>query len=65
MPLRCHSTAEESNSPPNCARGRTTCAGARGGVEGIYQTSLDARKPQNPINSEGYLWHLQGVLYIV
>ena len=35
------------------------------GLEGIYRSSLDARKPQNPINSEGYLWHLQGVLYIV
>eukprot|EP00959_Pyramimonas_sp_CCMP1952_P045260 945332-Pyramimonas_sp.AAC.1 len=24
--------------------------GCRGGVEGIYRSSLDARKPQNPIN---------------
>eukprot|EP00976_Prorocentrum_cordatum_P060436 1175892-Prorocentrum_minimum.AAC.1 len=37
----------------------------RGGLEGIYRSCLDARKPQNPINSEEYLWHLQGVLYIV
>eukprot|EP00976_Prorocentrum_cordatum_P059176 1175367-Prorocentrum_minimum.AAC.1 len=38
--------------------------GSGGGQEGIYRSSLDARKPQNPINSEEYLWHLQGVLYI-
>ena len=37
--------------------------GSRGGPEGIYRSSLDARKPQNPINSEEYQGHLQGVLY--
>eukprot|EP00959_Pyramimonas_sp_CCMP1952_P131269 2744725-Pyramimonas_sp.AAC.1 len=31
--------------------------------EGIYRSSLDARKPKNPINSEEYQGHLQGVLY--
>ena len=35
----------------------------KGGLEGIYRSSLDARKPQNPINSEEYQGHLQGVLY--
>ena len=39
--------------------------GSRGGLEGIYRSSLDARKPQNPTNSEEYQGHLQGVLYIV
>eukprot|EP00976_Prorocentrum_cordatum_P111307 1195346-Prorocentrum_minimum.AAC.5 len=32
-------------------------------VHGICRSSLDARKPQNPIDSEEYLWHLQVVLY--
>eukprot|EP00976_Prorocentrum_cordatum_P113863 1195764-Prorocentrum_minimum.AAC.4 len=31
-----------------------------GGQEGIYRSSLDARKPQNPTNSEEYQGHLQG-----
>eukprot|EP00976_Prorocentrum_cordatum_P077376 1182662-Prorocentrum_minimum.AAC.2 len=38
-------------------------SGARGGLEGIYRSSLDARKPQNPTKSEEYHGHLQGVLY--
>eukprot|EP00976_Prorocentrum_cordatum_P104695 1193996-Prorocentrum_minimum.AAC.7 len=37
--------------------------GSGGGQKGIYRSSLDARKPQNPINSEEYQGHLQGVLY--
>eukprot|EP00976_Prorocentrum_cordatum_P074295 1181461-Prorocentrum_minimum.AAC.1 len=37
--------------------------GCEGGVEGNYRSSLDARKPQNPTNSEEYQGHLQGVLY--
>eukprot|EP00959_Pyramimonas_sp_CCMP1952_P055413 1158384-Pyramimonas_sp.AAC.2 len=37
--------------------------GAQGGLEGIFRSSLDARKPQNPNNSEEYQGHLQGVLY--
>ena len=28
--------------------------GSKGGLEGIYRSSLDARKAQNPINSEEY-----------
>eukprot|EP00976_Prorocentrum_cordatum_P082940 1185040-Prorocentrum_minimum.AAC.1 len=32
-----------------------------GGQEGIYRSSLDARKPQNPTYSEEYQGHLQGV----
>ena len=37
--------------------------GSGGSQEGIYRSSLDARKSQNPINSEEYQGHLQGVLY--
>eukprot|EP00959_Pyramimonas_sp_CCMP1952_P234749 4904977-Pyramimonas_sp.AAC.1 len=37
--------------------------GAVSGSEGIYRSSLDARKPQNPIYSEEHQGHLQGVLY--
>ena len=36
-----------------------------GGREGIYRSSLDAREPQNPTESEGHQRHLQGVWYIV
>eukprot|EP00959_Pyramimonas_sp_CCMP1952_P366950 7685723-Pyramimonas_sp.AAC.1 len=32
---------------------------SQGGQEGIYRSSLDARKPQNSINSEEYQGHLQ------
>eukprot|EP00976_Prorocentrum_cordatum_P073793 1181264-Prorocentrum_minimum.AAC.5 len=32
-------------------------------AEGICRSSLDAHKPQNPINSEEYQGHPQGVLY--
>ena len=39
--------------------------GSAGGLEGIYRSSLDARKPQNPTKREEYQRHLQGVLYIV
>eukprot|EP00976_Prorocentrum_cordatum_P012061 242351-Prorocentrum_minimum.AAC.2 len=35
---------------------------ARGGLEGTYRSSLDAREPQNPTKSEEYRRHLQGVL---
>eukprot|EP00959_Pyramimonas_sp_CCMP1952_P190393 3982124-Pyramimonas_sp.AAC.1 len=43
-----------------------TCdsAGNEGVPEGIYRSSLDAHKPQNPISSEEYQGHVQGVLYI-
>eukprot|EP00976_Prorocentrum_cordatum_P083145 1185119-Prorocentrum_minimum.AAC.2 len=34
--------------------------GSGGGPEGIYRSSLDARKPQNPTKSEEYQGHLQG-----
>eukprot|EP00976_Prorocentrum_cordatum_P082514 1184843-Prorocentrum_minimum.AAC.2 len=34
--------------------------GPGGGLEGIYRSSLDARKPQNPINSEEDQGHFQG-----
>eukprot|EP00959_Pyramimonas_sp_CCMP1952_P222902 4659996-Pyramimonas_sp.AAC.1 len=37
--------------------------GSSGSLEGNYRSSLDARKPQNLINSEKYQGHLQGVLY--
>eukprot|EP00976_Prorocentrum_cordatum_P018398 372110-Prorocentrum_minimum.AAC.1 len=37
--------------------GFSTCEG--GGREGIYRSSLGARKPQNPTNSEEYQGHLQ------
>eukprot|EP00976_Prorocentrum_cordatum_P029815 607066-Prorocentrum_minimum.AAC.1 len=37
--------------------------GFGGGLEGICRSSLDARKPQNPTNSEEYQGHLQGTLY--
>eukprot|EP00976_Prorocentrum_cordatum_P117844 1196372-Prorocentrum_minimum.AAC.3 len=37
--------------------------GSGGGLEGIYRSSLDARKPQNPTKSEEYQGHLQCVLY--
>eukprot|EP00959_Pyramimonas_sp_CCMP1952_P238076 4975474-Pyramimonas_sp.AAC.1 len=33
--------------------------GPRWGPEGIYRSSLDARKPQNPTKSEEYQGHLQ------
>eukprot|EP00976_Prorocentrum_cordatum_P052110 1051782-Prorocentrum_minimum.AAC.1 len=36
--------------------------GSGGGQEGIYRSSPDARKRQNPINSEEYQGHLHGVL---
>eukprot|EP00976_Prorocentrum_cordatum_P074460 1181529-Prorocentrum_minimum.AAC.2 len=35
----------------------------RGGEGGVYRSSLDARKPQNPTKSEEYQGHLQGVLH--
>eukprot|EP00959_Pyramimonas_sp_CCMP1952_P053105 1111122-Pyramimonas_sp.AAC.1 len=41
------------------------CIGAPLGAEGIYRSSLDTRKPQNPTKSEEYQGHLQGVLYII
>eukprot|EP00976_Prorocentrum_cordatum_P034470 701471-Prorocentrum_minimum.AAC.2 len=46
-------------------QGPAAAAAARfpGLREGICRSSLDARKPQNPINSEEYQGHLQGVLY--
>eukprot|EP00976_Prorocentrum_cordatum_P117739 1196354-Prorocentrum_minimum.AAC.2 len=34
--------------------------GSGGGQEGIYRSSLDTRKPQNPTKSEEYQGHLQG-----
>eukprot|EP00959_Pyramimonas_sp_CCMP1952_P082024 1713657-Pyramimonas_sp.AAC.1 len=34
-----------------------------GGQEGVRRGSIDARKPQNPTNSEEYQGHLQGVSY--
>eukprot|EP00976_Prorocentrum_cordatum_P057610 1161172-Prorocentrum_minimum.AAC.1 len=46
------------------ARGKVR-GGPGGGAEGICRSSLDARKPQNPVNSEEYQGYLQGVLYIV
>eukprot|EP00959_Pyramimonas_sp_CCMP1952_P278017 5811698-Pyramimonas_sp.AAC.1 len=39
--------------------------GSGGDQEGIYRSSVDARKPQNPTCSEEHQGHLQGVLYIV
>eukprot|EP00976_Prorocentrum_cordatum_P021660 441863-Prorocentrum_minimum.AAC.1 len=33
--------------------------GSGGGRQGIYRSSADARKPQNPINSDEYQGHLQ------
>eukprot|EP00959_Pyramimonas_sp_CCMP1952_P145714 3050430-Pyramimonas_sp.AAC.1 len=35
----------------------------RGGLEGMYRSSLDAREPQNPTKSKEYQGYLQGVLY--
>eukprot|EP00976_Prorocentrum_cordatum_P030046 611613-Prorocentrum_minimum.AAC.1 len=49
-----------SNDCPEACRVFSWCS-----REGMYRSSLDARKPQNPINSKEYRWHLQGVLYIV
>ena len=40
---------------------RLVSLGVQPSPEGIYRSSLDARKPQNPINSEEYQG--QGVLY--
>eukprot|EP00976_Prorocentrum_cordatum_P045316 914590-Prorocentrum_minimum.AAC.1 len=37
--------------------------GVTGGAQGIYRSSLDSRKPQNPTKSEEYRRRLQGVLY--
>eukprot|EP00976_Prorocentrum_cordatum_P057810 1164981-Prorocentrum_minimum.AAC.1 len=37
--------------------------GGQRGSEGIYWSSLDAHKPQNPTKTEEYQRHLQGALY--
>eukprot|EP00959_Pyramimonas_sp_CCMP1952_P434139 9091229-Pyramimonas_sp.AAC.1 len=37
--------------------------GSGEGLEGIYRSSLDARKPQNPTKRKEYQGQLQGVLY--
>eukprot|EP00959_Pyramimonas_sp_CCMP1952_P018691 394827-Pyramimonas_sp.AAC.1 len=48
---------------PGCTTPTLQLQGCGGGAEGIDRSSLDARKPQHPTNSEEYQVYLQGVLY--
>eukprot|EP00959_Pyramimonas_sp_CCMP1952_P344332 7211827-Pyramimonas_sp.AAC.1 len=57
------STRDPERSEQSSVDTREPQRGSRGGLEGIYLSSLDARKSQNPTYSEEYRGHLQGVLY--
>eukprot|EP00976_Prorocentrum_cordatum_P003512 68918-Prorocentrum_minimum.AAC.1 len=58
-PACAHALTTEPNVYTSAASPSCFICGPGGGKEGIYRSSLDARKPQNPINSEEYQGHLQ------
>ena len=62
---RCSEDSSSTGPMPGKSTSRRGSVGGQEGVgegqEGIYRSSLDARKPQNPINSEEY----QGYIFKV
>eukprot|EP00959_Pyramimonas_sp_CCMP1952_P339078 7101109-Pyramimonas_sp.AAC.1 len=52
-----HPQSRAAAPPPPCPG--CGCATCRGGPEGIYRASVDAREPQNPTESEEYRRYLQ------